>query len=156
NLKDALESPLAISRVHALRIVAERSLQATSTSGSKPERSGLKSALRKPVLAALNDPDALVRRCAAEALGVWPAFDNVRPLLDALTKADRADTHLVYALRKALRDQLALDGVFARLLKENFSEQNTRAIADVAVAVPNAEAGAFLLRYVQQYSEQQE
>jgi putative heme-binding domain-containing protein len=156
SLKAALESPLAIGRVHALRILAERGLQAASTSGSDPTRSGLQPALRKPMLAALNNPDALVQRCAAEALGAWPAFENLHPLLDALTQADRADTHLTYALRKALRDQIKAAGVFARLMKDNLSEQNARAIADVTVAVPTAEAGAFLLRHVQKYSESRE
>src|SRR5438445_4559178 len=125
-------------------------------STSTANRSGLKLALRKSVLAALNDPDALVRRCAAEALGAWPAFDNIRPLLDALSKADRADTHLVYVLRQALRDQLKPDGVLTCLMKENLSEQDGRALADVAVAVSSAEAGEFLLRHVQKYSESKE
>src|SRR5206468_12870641 len=135
-------------QVHALPILTERGLRAASGPNAKAAGSGLKPAFRGPVLSALNHRDALVRRCAAEALSAWPAFENIRPLLDALAKADRADTHLVYVLRKALRDQLLVDGVFTRLLKENLSEQNRRAIADVAVAVPSAEAGAFLVRHV--------
>ncbi|PYJ81794.1 MAG: hypothetical protein DME22_20335, partial [Verrucomicrobia bacterium] len=98
----------------------------------------------------------LVQRCAAEALGAWPAFDNIRPLLGALAKADHADTHLVYVVRKALRDQLRPDGVLTRLMKENLSEPDARAIADVTVAVSSAEAGEFLLRHVQKYSESKE
>src|SRR5204862_8351414 len=43
-----------------------------------------------------------------------------------------------------------------RLIKESVSERDERAIADVAVAVPSAEAGEFLLRYVQKYSESKE
>src|SRR5438093_1077390 len=70
--------------------------------------------------------------------------------------AGASDTHLDYVVRKALRDQIKADGVLTRLRRENRSEQDARAIADVAVAVPSAEAGEFLLRHVQKYSEKQE
>src|SRR2546426_3269079 len=174
SLKDSLESPLAIGRVHALRILAERGIQAALRPDAKAAGSGLKPALRRPVLAALSDPDALVQRCAAEALGAWPAFENIRPLLGLRHRVERAagilpagsagetraagasDTHLDYVVRKALRDQIKADGVLTRLRGENLSEQDARAIADVAVAVPSAEAGEFLLRHVQRYSEKQE
>ena len=146
----------ALVRAHAFRILTERGLQAASTSDLNQGKGPLDPALRERAIAALNDPDAVVRRCAAGVMSAWPSFDNLHPLLDALAKADAADTHLVYVLRQALRDQLEAEGVFARLLKENLSERDARAIADVAVAVPGAEAGEFLLRYVQRYSEKQE
>src|SRR5262249_11319421 len=63
---------------------------------------------------------------------------------------------LLYTVRKALRDQLQRNGVWTRLMNETLSETNARAIADVAVAVPSAEAGEFLLRHVQKYSEAKE
>jgi putative heme-binding domain-containing protein len=173
-LKGALESRPAIGRVHALRILTERGLQACSTLGSVPSQSRLKTSLRKELLAALNDSNALVQRCAAEVLGAWPSFENIKPLLGLRHRVESAaatlpsdpgsgtrpagssDTHLDYVVRKALRDQLKADGGFTRLMKDNLSEPDARAIADVAVAVPSAEAGAFLLRYVQKYSEKQE
>ena len=156
NLKDTLEWPLAIGRVHALRILTERGLRAAAVPDAKAAGSGLKPSLRKSVLAALHDTEALVQRCAAEALGASPSFDNVKPLLALRHRAPEADTHLVYVVRKALRDQLKADGVLARLMRETLSEQDARAIADVAVAVPTAEAGEFLLRYVRKYSEVKE
>ena len=60
---------------------------------------------------------------------------------------------MAYVVRKALRDQLKPDGVLTRLTKENLSEQDARAVADVAVAVPSAEAGEFLLGHIEKYSE---
>src|SRR5438093_65051 len=90
SLKDSLEYPLAIGRVHALRILAERGIQAALHPDAKAAGSGLKPALRRPVLAALSDPDALVQRCAAEALGAWPAFENIRPLLGLRHRVERA------------------------------------------------------------------
>jgi putative heme-binding domain-containing protein len=155
-IKLAATAPMPLVRVHAMRILEERGLQAASSANPRVAGSGLEPALRKLALAALNDSDALVRRCAAAALGAWPASDNVRPLLEALGKADHADTHLVYVVRKALRDQLQLDGALTRLMKERLNEQNSRAIADVAVAVSSVEAGEFLLRHVRKYSEKQE
>jgi putative heme-binding domain-containing protein len=156
SLKDALEFPSAIGRVHALRILTERGLQAASHPNIKAAGNGLKPALRKSVLAALNGTDALVQRCAAEALGAWPSFENIRPLLGLKSRVPDADTHLLYVVRKALRDQLKADGVLARLTRDSLSEGDARAIADVAVAVPTAEAGEFLLRYVRRYSESKE
>ncbi|PYJ54969.1 MAG: hypothetical protein DME24_25570, partial [Verrucomicrobia bacterium] len=143
-ISSALVHKSPIVRTHALRILAE-------PNAPWDERfEGLTRLL-------LDDSDALVRRCAAEVFGAWPAFENIHALLDALAKADRADTHLVYVLRKALRDQLKLDGALTRLVKESrLSEQDERAIADVAVAVPSAGAGEFLLRHVQKYSESKE
>src|SRR5439155_6755176 len=166
-------APAALVRAHALRILTERGLQAASTSDHSGGQTGLP-ALRDRAVAALSDPDALVQRCAAEALGAWADYENIKPLLELRYRIERAagispadsasgtlaasasDTHLVYAVRKALRDQLKPDGVLARLMKEKLSEQDARTIADVAIAVPSAEAGEFLLRYVQKYSEKQE
>ncbi len=156
------ETPLAAAfksteralRIHAVRVLAERASGITAAqppNGAKVAR--LTSRLRELTLAGLSEADALVQRCAAEALGQQPAFENIKPLLALRRRAPAADTHLVYVVRKALRDQLALDGVLTRLMKENLSEPDARAIADVAVAVPGAEAGEFLLRHVQKYSE---
>src|SRR5207248_5697525 len=130
-------APAALLRAHALRILTERGLQAASTSDRSGGQSGLKPALRDRAIAALSDPDALVQRCAAEALGAWPAFENIKPLLGLRHRVERAagilpapsasetlaahsaDTHLLYVVRKALRDQLKLDGLLTRLIKEN-------------------------------------
>lgn len=122
----------ALVRIHGLRILAE--------GAAWDERfEGMSRLL-------LEDPDALVRRCAAEALGAHPAFDNLRPLLTALAKADPADTHLVYVLRKSLRDHLKVPAIFEQVLaKKDWSEADQRAFADVALAVPIPQAASFLL-----------
>ncbi|HXT39504.1 MAG TPA: PVC-type heme-binding CxxCH protein [Candidatus Angelobacter sp.] len=106
----------------------------------------------------LSDGDPLVQRCAAEAVGKLNVItgDNVRALLGLLARVPREDTHLLYTVRKALRDQLRDNGIFDRVTKATLSEQDERAIADVAVAVPSPEAGEFLLRHVQKYSEKKE
>ena len=155
-LQDSLDCPLPLIRAHALRIVSERGAKAASTTDHGAGRSGLQPALRKSVVAALNDPDPLVQRCAAEALGAWPALENIEPLLALRRRAPEADTHLVYVVRKALRDQLTVEGALTRLAGQAMSEQDARTVADVAVAVPSTEAGQFLLRHVQKYSQSNE
>jgi putative heme-binding domain-containing protein len=124
-------------RTHVQRIYAERGFN-----GDMP-----RSDRGYSLWALTNDPDALVRRCAAEALGNWPAFDHLRPLLDVLAKADPADTHLVYVLRKSLRDHLKVPALAEQVLAKNdWSAADQRAFADVAVAVQTPQAATLLLR----------
>ncbi len=126
----------AVVRVHAQRVYAERGF-----TGEMPH-----STRAYAIWALENDADALVRRSAAEALGNWPAFDEVGPLLAALAKADPADTHLVYVLRKSLRDHLKVPAIFEQVLaKKDWSEADQRAFADVSLAVPTPPAASFLL-----------
>jgi putative heme-binding domain-containing protein len=154
-LKVAAEDLDAVVRVHAMRLVAD----CTATGGRPSVRwihrdnlpgtsllTGAMHSVRQIPPIALSDADALVRRCAAEALGNWPTFDAVRPLLAALAKADPADTHLVYVLRKSLRDHLKVPAVFDQVLaKQDWSEADQRAFADVSLAVPTPQAAGFLL-----------
>ncbi|MEA2709405.1 MAG: hypothetical protein QOF78_2006, partial [Phycisphaerales bacterium] len=119
-------------RVHAMRIVAE------SSNG------------RDLALKGLADSDALVRRCAADALGQHPDIANIRPLLDVLANADRADTHFVYVLRMALRNQLRPDGSYARLAKVELSDAEVLMLADMSVAIDSSDAATFLLDHIRQ------
>jgi putative heme-binding domain-containing protein len=121
----------ALVRVHAQRILCERT--------------ALRPAERTAAVAALHDPDPLVNRVAADALARHPAFENVAPLLALRHRAPVLDTHLVFMSRKALRDQLLDSSIFSRLLSEKLSDEDLRAIGDVALAVPNAASATFLL-----------
>ncbi len=126
----------ALVRVHAQRIYAEHGF-----TGEMPHSTRAYS-----IWALENDRDALVRRSAAEALGNWPAFDELPPLLAALAKADAADTHLVYVLRKSLRDHLKVPAIFDQVLaNKDWSEADQRAFADGCLAVPTPPAASFLL-----------
>jgi putative heme-binding domain-containing protein len=130
-LEAAAHDPEAGVRVHAQRVLAERK--------------GLSPAARGLVLAALNDPDAFVRRCAADALGRHPAADNLRPLLDLRRRVPAADTHLLHVVRMALRDQLLPPAVWDKVRATKWNDTDVRALADVALGVPSAEAADFLL-----------
>jgi putative heme-binding domain-containing protein len=103
---------------------------------------------RNILLARLKDDDALVRRCAADALGQHPLPENVRPLLDALRAAPQADTHLVHTLRMALRDNLQHGDALAKLSSESFGRDDLAFVTTVLPAIPTAPAATMLLRYL--------
>ena len=126
-------------RVHAMRILSE-------TAGWSP-------ALRELALAGLADRDALVQRCAAEALGAHPDAANITPLLAFRHKVPAEDTHLLYVARKALRDQLRAGAALDALALAGLGEADARAVADVVPSIPTAAAAAWLLSYLQRYEE---
>jgi putative heme-binding domain-containing protein len=116
-------------RVHALRVLGERS-QLTPTQHNL-------------VLAALQDPDPLVRRCAAEVLGRHPSPDNLTALLDLRNASPSNDTHLIHVVRMALRDTLRPAESWKAVAV--LPEERKPIIADVALGVPTPESAAFLL-----------
>ncbi|HLN28528.1 MAG TPA: PVC-type heme-binding CxxCH protein [Gemmataceae bacterium] len=122
-------------RVHAMRVLAER-----------PH---LAAALQKLAQDALKDADPFVQRCAADALGTHASADNVAPLLALRHVVPADDTHLLYTVRVALRNQLLPVDTWPRLPVASWSEQDARAIADVAAGAPTPEAARYLLTHLQ-------
>ncbi len=98
--------------------------------------------------AVTGDPDALVRRCAAEALGAHPQPANIPVLLTALSTVSADDTHLRYTLRKALRDHLSRPDIFRSILDLKGSPEDTRVLLGVALAVRSRESAAFFLNHL--------
>lgn len=145
------DQPLA--RVHAQRIAAELFNQ-NRVRSTGWEINLMPAALETAALG-INDKDALVRRCAAEALALAPGSDpaHVAALLKALAATPRADDHLIYSLRGALRDRLQNPRVFEEALVTNWSERDARALAAIAPAVTNAYAASFLVAHLNNYSE---
>ncbi|MEK7674827.1 MAG: HEAT repeat domain-containing protein [Verrucomicrobiota bacterium] len=141
-LQAAATDPERGVRTHALRILSE-------TADWSP-------AQRHLALVALQDPDPLVQRCAAEALGQHPALEHVPALLSLRHRVPKADTHLLHVVRMALRNQLQPEGHLARWQKEIAGDADARAIADVAAAIPSRDAGSFLLAHIQTHPENQE
>jgi putative heme-binding domain-containing protein len=126
-------------RVHAQRVLADRK--------ELPDR------LRALVVAGLKDADAFVQRAAVEALATHPSPDNFRPLLDLRHAVPKADTHLLHAVRMALRDQLRNPEHWAKLPRSPWSAEDGRAVADVAPGAPSPAAAAFLLKHLQAVPE---
>ena len=124
-------------RGHVMRILAET-----------PQ---LSQEMRVLAIAALEDLFGHVKRDAADALGRHPDVRNIRPLLDLRVKVPAEDTHLLHAVRMALRDQLQAEGVASKLPLPGWSEADERAIADVALGATSPDIGAFLVRHVKKY-----
>jgi putative heme-binding domain-containing protein len=121
-------------RVHALRVLAERSQ--------------LTAADRHLALYGLKDRVPLVQRCAADVLGQHPSPANLQPLLTLRHAVPADDTHLLYVVRAALRDQLQSPDAWKKLAGAAWSPPDQQAIADVAPGVHSAEAAAYLLTYL--------
>jgi putative heme-binding domain-containing protein len=128
----------ALVRVHLQRILAERKSWAEE---------------RKLAVAALKDESPHVRRAAAEGLGRHPDAANVQPLLELRGSVAADDGHLLHTVRIALRDQLIPAETWSKLTPEKWDEKTARAVADVALGVPTAEAADFLLAHLRRYEE---
>ena len=94
---------------------------------------------------ALNDADAIVRRVATEALAVFPLPENVAPFLSLLRTTDKADDHLIYSTRVALREHLRDAEVVKQLKLDAFSKEDLQAIMDILPAVPGEHAALLRL-----------
>lgn len=120
-------------RVHACKVMAERPWDDSPL-----------------IRDALKDPDAFVRRAAADALGRHPRIDNVRPLVELWLSTPTDDTHLIHVARMALRDQLLKPGLYAEvasLVADN--RKYLDRLANVSLGVPNADSAALVWQHVQ-------
>jgi putative heme-binding domain-containing protein len=126
-------------RVHTQRILSER-----------VKRTPAQHAL---ALSGLKDADANVQRAAADALGRHPDSDNIRPLLDLRHAVPKDDTHLLHVVRMALRDQLRPAANWAKVASVVHDERDARALADVSLGVPSAEAALYLMKHLRRIGE---
>ncbi|EEF58230.1 DUF7133 domain-containing protein [Pedosphaera parvula] len=111
---------------------------------------------RQLLLAGLHDTDGFVQRAAADAFGRHPQFENIRPLLDELTRIPADDDQLRHATRMALRNQLRDTKSYTQLSAGSLSEADARAIADVSIAVQSPDSAKFLIGFIAKYSEPRE
>lgn len=140
----------ALVRIHAQRIGADV-LHRVRLGEAVPGT--LREVALGNALPALDDVDPLARRCAAETLGTAPRIEHVRPLLQALDRVPRADTHHTYVLRKSVRDHLRDPDVMKSVLAETgWDKARLRHLASAAIAVGTAPAAAFLLREFPRYA----
>ncbi len=123
-----------LMRTHAMRILVERATW-------KPTELEM-------IYQGTKDQEGCVARAAADALARHPSPEHIPVLLALRQRAPDDDTHLVYQARKALRDQLLLPESFAFIGKQQLSDADARAIADVALALPSAGAAAFFAKWL--------
>lgn len=141
-------------RIHAQRMIADR--LATGLRGGSLTQAELQAALAL-ARAGLADTDPEVRRVAAEGLGNHPDIRSLVPLLALRATVDPADTHLLYGVRKAIRDVLMDEGVAEKSLsREDWSRAEVQSLLDVLVAVRTAPAARFLLRHRGDYARDPE
>ncbi len=139
----AAASPEALLRIHASRVA----LDVLEHPGFEAPSTGLQRAAVQAGEAGLSDSDALVRRCAAEVLGRAPSPEHAESILKLLLATHPADTHLVYVLRKSLRDQLRVPAVASAVLGiQGRRSAALAALGGVALAVEGSTASGFLLR----------
>jgi putative heme-binding domain-containing protein len=133
-LTAASKSDDLIVRIHALRVLAEKKELTT-------EQAAL-------VRGSLADSDDLVRRIAADVLARHPSAEARDALLDARAKPDvQRDPFLLHTVRIALREQ------FRGKQKWTVAREKVAAVADVALGLPEAGAGNFLVEHLGELRE---
>lgn len=90
-------------------------------------------------IAGLADGSPFRRRAASAVLQAKPQLDAIPALRGALSGVSEEDSHLRHALRLALREHLKLPDGFSQVGEHDVQ------IAELALAVPTAEAAKFLL-----------
>jgi len=126
-------------RLHALRMMVDRP--------------ALPAKLREVALRTLELPAPHLQRAAAEVLGAHPDLAFVKPLLKLRQTTSPEDSHLLYVARMALRDQLKPATAWPGLAALPLNDQDRADLADVAVAVPDERASAYLLAHFQTFPE---
>jgi putative heme-binding domain-containing protein len=134
------QDPKPIARTHLLKALAERKDWPAS---GEPN-------LRAISLSAIaSDRNAHVVHAAVDALARHPDPANIEPLLTLWRKTTPEDTHLIHATRIAIRNNLRDLGKIRALAESLGNEDDTfHRIADVCLAIPNADAAAFLSTYL--------
>ena len=126
-------------KVHMLRILFEQ-----------PDPNALVLAKAKSMI---NDQNPHIVRATTMLLAKHPLEDQVRTLLDLLSKTPQEDSHLYYAIRQGLRDHMRDPSILNVVNQKKWSEQDSRYLADVMMGVGNAQAAAFMLTHIRQYIE---
>lgn len=125
------DDPSRLVRVHLVKVLAERPLW--------------DGRLTELVRGKLFDPDAFVRRAAADALARHPHSANVPLLLRLWAETPAEDTYLIHTLRMALRDQLKHEEILARYTHLDQPHQRLQQLLDVMPGVRNAPSAEFVL-----------
>ncbi len=126
-------------RVHAQRILTEK--MAWSPRYSQLAYQGMR------------DPSAQVALVAAEALAAHPAREHVVEIIALRHRVQANDTHLAYASRRALREQLRSPENWKGLPVDKLVAIDQRVLADVCLAVNNEPSAEFLKTYLEANDE---
>lgn len=142
-LRTLLADDESAVRVHALRVLAERSNWDGGVSDGSDADGG---PWRPAIVERLTDADGFVRRAAVEALSRQPHRDTLQPLLHVWRDAPPDDTHLVHAARMAARDHLSAAWGFAAAGKIIAADASAAPrLAELTLGVPQPAAAQFAL-----------
>ena len=94
---------------------------------------------------ALADPDAIVRRTAVDVSAAFPNGTSVLSLLGLLHDSDKADDHLAYSIRVALRDHLQDPELVRELNPARFFKEDMQTLIDILPAVRGEHAALLRL-----------
>ena len=134
-ISQAVSSPSELVRIHAAKILAERT--------SWDEQNRLQ------MVHALEDGNAFVQRAAAEALGLHPNLENIQPLFALRQRVPAEDNHLEYVVRRALMLQIRDSLVFKQLDWSTLNSAQRRELAQLSLAVPTEQAALYLIQTLQ-------
>lgn len=133
-LEAAIRDSHEVVRIHGFRVLKEHTTQEASSVDF------LKSGFA--------DSSALVKRAAVVA-AAHPAQELVKPLIELFGNTPPGDVHLRHAIRMTLRDHLQNADWF-RTLEQAVKPEHVELIAEICLALKSAEAGEFLVRYIDQ------
>ena len=126
-LESALNSPEALLRVHAVRILGEQERWADFE--------------RESALHALRDPDALVRRVAVDAVNRHPSSEALEALIVLRREpATVPDPFLMHTVRMAIRDHLGNPTI----AWPRTSDEQVECLADAALGTTVERAANFV------------
>lgn len=137
-LDKALNHNDAVIRVHAFRILAEKT--------------AIPLKYQEKALNALKDTSTHVQRVASEVLGKYPKAVAVKALLSVYAGAGEQDSHLKYTVLLAVRDNLKNTEVMKNVLAQNWNEEQLKVLIKVILDVPSKEAALFAMRYLQNHN----
>lgn len=139
---NALQDSDETVRVHALEILFEYD-------NVSPE-------LLNEVIARRKDASPHIQRMAVMILAKFPDPQRVMDLLELRKEVPPDDSHLVYAVRQSLRDQLRDEKVMNAVAAKRWTETDSRLLADILVGVNAEGAALYLLEHTRQYAEEEE
>lgn len=134
-LNKALNHQYPIVRIHTFRILMERK--------------NLEDKHRELLIKSLRDPDAHVKRGAAEVLGYFPSNESVGAVLEMYNNADTADSHLRYIALLAIKNMFQQQSsILNEVVKRKWSDRDIPALVKVMSDVPSPDAAVFIFDYV--------
>jgi putative heme-binding domain-containing protein len=129
-IETIITNPAPFVRVHGIKMAT-----------SKPQ---LNEGLATLVQKALEDTDGRVQIAAVQGLAQHPSEANLKSILSFRTKVNQNDSHLYYASRLALREQVRNPEAWKGLPSQSSDPLALKALADVALGLPGASSAAFL------------